>query len=75
MDGRWVRCVGCFIPPSTVDIALRSSDDIYEVVCEDVLHYLGFDDPKAANMAVAISKLPRVRRAVRKRLRSLGVYV
>jgi hypothetical protein len=75
VDGKWVRCVGCFIPPSTVDIALRSSDDIYEVVCEEALHYLGFDDPKASSMAAGLAKLPRVRRAVRKRLRSLGVYV
>jgi hypothetical protein len=67
--------VGCFIPPSTVDIAVRSSDDIYEVVCEEVFHYLGFDDPKAADMARSASKLPSVRRAIRKRLRSLGIYV
>jgi len=67
--------VGCFIPPSTVDIALKSSEDIYEVVCEEVLHYLGFDDPKASNMSVPLSRLPRVRRAVKKRLRGLGIYV
>jgi hypothetical protein len=75
VDGKWVKCVGCFIPPSTVDIALKSSDDIYAVVCEEVLHYLGFSDPKAGQMAVELAKLPRVRKSVRKRLKSLGIYI
>jgi len=74
-----VQCLACFTPPDLVEIAVQAQENagagIYATICEEILHFLGWDDPQARQASEVLAKRRDVRRSIRKKLKTMGIYM